>query len=72
MTELSIAVTVLPHAKGLELPSYATEHAAGMDLYAAVQEDVVLKPNERKLIIAARFKSFWPILGRSLSLSRAA
>jgi dUTP pyrophosphatase len=33
-----------------ELPSYSTEHAAGMDLRAFLQADVVLKPLERKLI----------------------
>jgi len=50
MTTLPVSITVLPHAQGLELPAYATEHAAGMDLCAAVQEDVVLKTGERKLI----------------------
>jgi dUTP pyrophosphatase len=33
-----------------ELPSYSTDHAAGMDLRAFLQEDIVLKPLERKLI----------------------
>jgi dUTP pyrophosphatase len=32
------------------LPAYETEHAAGMDLRADVQEVVYLKPMERKLI----------------------
>ncbi len=32
------------------LPFYATEHAAGMDLRAFLNEPVVLKPMERKLI----------------------
>lgn len=40
----------LPHAQGLDLPAYATPQAAGLDLYAAVAEDVVLLPGERKLI----------------------
>jgi dUTP pyrophosphatase len=32
------------------LPKYMTEHAAGMDLFAAVNEEVILNPGERKLI----------------------
>jgi dUTP pyrophosphatase len=47
---LSIPVTVLPHAEGLPLPEYATAHAAGMDLLAAIGQDVVLAPGERQLV----------------------
>ncbi|MDE1900441.1 MAG: dUTP diphosphatase [Alphaproteobacteria bacterium] len=50
MSNLAVAVTVLPHAESLSLPSYATEHAAGMDLCAAVTNDVVLQPGQRTLI----------------------
>lgn len=32
------------------LPCYMTEHSAGMDLHAALSEDVVLSPGERILI----------------------
>jgi dUTP pyrophosphatase len=32
------------------LPSYATEHSAGMDLRAFVSETIVLKPMERRII----------------------
>ena len=32
------------------LPRYMTEHSAGMDLFADVEGEVVLKPRERKLI----------------------
>ncbi len=38
------------HGEELPLPRYMTEHAAGMDLYAAVDEDAVLLPGERRLI----------------------
>ena len=38
----------LPHNKFL--PEYKTEGAAGMDLCAAIEEPIVLKPLERKLI----------------------
>ncbi|MBP9667763.1 dUTP diphosphatase [Candidatus Saccharibacteria bacterium] len=32
------------------LPSYATEHAAGMDLAACIDEPIVLQPHERAII----------------------
>jgi len=47
---LQIRVKRLPHAEGLELPSYATEHSAGLDLRAAVDQPVTLRPLERALI----------------------
>ena len=43
-------ITRLPHGDGLALPAYATEHAAGMDLAAAVTDPVVLEPGARALI----------------------
>jgi dUTP pyrophosphatase len=39
---LPVRVTLLPHAVGA--PAYATEHAAGMDLRAAVEEELTLFP----------------------------
>jgi dUTP pyrophosphatase len=50
MTKLRVAVTILPHAEGLGLPAYATEHAAGMDLCAAGPDDVVIGPGQRALV----------------------
>lgn len=42
----------LPHGEGIELPSYETAGAAGMDLRAAVSPDepMVLKPGARALV----------------------
>jgi len=37
-------------ARGLDLPRYATDGSAGLDLLAAVEQDQVLKPGERALI----------------------
>lgn len=48
MTDLLIQC--LDHAKDLPLPSYATVQSAGMDLVAAIDEPVTLKPFERQLI----------------------
>ena len=48
----TIPIVKLPHADDLALPEYATGHSAGMDLLAAITDDVVLKPLERKLIPA--------------------
>jgi dUTP pyrophosphatase len=46
--EIRIALKRLPHGEGLPLPSYATEHAAGMDVVAA--EDVTLRPGWRQAV----------------------
>ena len=46
----TVSVTRLPHAKDLALPAYATEHSAGMDLVAAISENITLAAGERKLI----------------------
>jgi dUTP pyrophosphatase len=45
-----VAVRRLPHADGLALPAYETAHAAGVDLLAAVEADVILPPGGRALI----------------------
>jgi dUTP pyrophosphatase len=37
------------------LPSYSTDHSAGMDLRANLKEEVILKPFERKLIPTGLF-----------------
>ena len=50
MSKVQVVITTLPHAQGLELPAYATEHAAGMDLCAAVANDVVIEPGKRVLV----------------------
>jgi len=39
-----------PGTEDIPLPEYQTEESAGMDLHAAVKEEIVLMPGERKLI----------------------
>lgn len=38
------------HGEGLPLPKYMSDHAAGMDLYAAVNPEVIIPPGEWKLV----------------------
>lgn len=45
-----VKISKLSHGIGLELPHYATEDSAGMDLPAALEEDIILKPFHRILI----------------------
>ncbi len=45
---IPVLVKRLPHGEGLELPAYATEGAAGMDVLAA--EDVTLAPGARHAV----------------------
>ena len=41
---LTVQIRRLPAAEGLALPIYMTPGAAGMDLHAALQEDVIIEP----------------------------
>lgn len=45
---ISIRVKRLANGQGLPLPSYASEHAAGLDVVAA--ESLVLAPGERRAV----------------------
>jgi len=50
MSKVQVAVMPLPHGKDLPLPAYATAHSAGVDLMAAIDSDMILKPMERALV----------------------
>lgn len=47
---IKILVKRLPHSEGVPLPKYMSSHAAGMDLFAAVPNEVTIKSGERALI----------------------
>ena len=47
---ISVRITKDPACDDLPLPSDETEHAAGMDLRAAVKEPVTLEPGARALV----------------------
>ena len=47
---MKIVLKRLPHGQGLALPHYATHGAAGLDLIAAVEEEIVLQPGQRAAV----------------------
>ncbi len=50
MEKIKIKITRLRDNQDLPLPSYATDGSAGMDIYADVESDLVIKPGEIALI----------------------
>ena len=44
---ITIAVSTLPHFGDLPLPAYESPGAAGMDIAAAIDSDIVIAPGER-------------------------
>ena len=50
MNNIEIKIKILEHNKEKKKPFYATEGAAGMDLSACIDEDIVINPMERALI----------------------
>ena len=47
---IKIKVKRLAHGKGLSLPKYMSSHAAGMDVFAAVDSPVTIESGERALV----------------------
>jgi len=47
---VTVRITRLPGARGLPLPARATPGAAGFDLHAALERDLVLAPGDRALV----------------------
>jgi dUTP pyrophosphatase len=51
MRHIAVRITRINGAAGdLPLPAYATEHSAGMDLRAALDDDLVIGPGETVLV----------------------
>ena len=47
---MKLSIMRLDHARDLPLPAYATEGSAGLDLLAAIDGDIELKPGARALV----------------------
>ena len=50
MSAVGVSIVRLPHGADLDFPAYATAHAAGMDLMAAIDAPLTLAPGERALV----------------------
>ena len=50
MKNITVAVKIKEGCEDLPLPKYQSEYASGMDLLAAVEQDVTLEPGQIKLI----------------------
>ncbi len=48
--DVRVAIVRLPDGEGLPLPAYMSELAAGADLCAAVEKELVIGPRERALV----------------------
>ena len=48
--ELDVLLEILEHASGLPLPSRATSGSSGVDLTAAVDSDILVRPGTTELI----------------------
>jgi dUTP pyrophosphatase len=47
---LIVEILLLGNSSGIPVPHYQTEHSAGVDLYAAVDGDLVIGPGQWKLV----------------------
>ena len=50
MGKISVCIKRLAGNEEIELPQYMTGQAAGMDIFAAVVQEAIIKPGERKKI----------------------
>jgi dUTP pyrophosphatase len=50
MEKIEILIQKLPGNEDIPLPQYMTEQAAGMDIFAAVAEEEIILPGQRKKI----------------------
>ena len=48
--KIKLKIKALKSAEGLPMPAYHSEHASGVDLMAAVTEDVVIEPGKWALV----------------------
>ena len=48
--QITIHITRFPHSHDIPLPSYQTIGSAGMDVLAAVENEIIIAPNEIALV----------------------
>jgi len=46
----AVPIVRLPHGADLDLPAYATQHAAGLDLMAAISGPMIIAPGQRAMV----------------------
>lgn len=47
---LKVSIQKVNHGRDLDLPFYATSQSAGMDLKAAILEDIIIESGQRQLV----------------------
>lgn len=55
MSDIEVQITRRPGTEDVPLPRYQTEHAAGMDVCAAVESDLVLEPRQPQAVPTGLF-----------------
>ena len=50
MSAIPVSIRQLPNGEGLPLPAYATAQSSGLDLAAALTEDIVIGPGEHAVV----------------------
>ncbi len=50
MEKIKVCIQKFPGTDDIELPQYMTDQAAGMDIFAAVPEEVIILPGRREKI----------------------
>lgn len=58
--KIKVKIKTSERFEGLKLPAYESAQAAGMDLAACIDEDIILRPGERKLIPTGLFLELPP------------
>ena len=48
--EIPVSIKKIKGNDDISLPRYMTEHAAGMDVFAAVEHELIVRPGETKLV----------------------
>ena len=50
MSAIPVSIRQLPNGEGLPLPAYATAQSSGLDLAAALADDVVIGPGQHAIV----------------------